>query len=333
MITTGPGVPRRPTSPRTIAIRFGIGVVALILLLTLSGGFYVVDTGEQAVVLQFGRPVGEAITEPGLHFKTPFLQEVVRFDKRILSWDGDPNQIVTRGREFISVDTTARWRIADPLQFLRSVRDENGARSRLNDVIDSVVRDSISSTELVEIVRSADWTVATEDLEREVLGAENQTELVRKVTVGREGLERGILAEAQKAMPTLGIELVDVRIKRLNYIVTVQKQVFDRMISEQQRIAAQFRSEGQGEASRTRGDTARELATLQSEAKRQAEVLRGEADAEATRIYAEAYGADPEFFAYLRTLESYAKTLGDRAMLVIGADSAYFEALRTGGGR
>ena len=201
----GSNGPRPAASPRTILFRVVAVLVVLLGLMTLSGGLYVVDAGEQAVVLQFQRAVGAPVTEPGLHFKVPFLQDVVRFDKRILSWDGDPEQITTRGREFISVDTTARWRIVEPLKFLQSVRDEIGARSRLDDVLDSVVKDTISSTELVEIVRSSNWTVAPEDLEREVVGADGQTELSRKIVVGREGLERAILAEAQKSMPNYGI--------------------------------------------------------------------------------------------------------------------------------
>lgn len=332
-MSTFQSVPPRSSSPRTIVVLVLIALVALLALITLSGGFYVVDAGEQVVVLQFQRPVGEPVTTPGLHFKTPFVQDVVRFDRRLLSWDGEPDQITTRGREFISVESTARWRIADPLKFLQSVRDESGARSRLDDVLDSVVRDKVSSTELVEIVRSASWTVAPEDLEREVVGTDSQNELARKITVGRQGLENSILEEAQKAMPAYGIELVDVRIKRLNYVKTVQQQVFGRMISERQRIAAQFRSEGEGEGSRIRGDTARELASLRSEAKRQAEIVRGEADAEATRIYAEAYGQDPDFFEYLRTLESYGRSLGERTTLVLSADGGYFDLLRGGARR
>ncbi|MBI5851887.1 MAG: protease modulator HflC [Planctomycetes bacterium] len=332
-MSTFQSVPQRSTSPRAVLTGVLIALVALLALITVSGGFFVVDAGEQAVVLQFQRPVGEAISAPGLHFKLPFLQDVTRFDRRLLSWDGEPDQITTRGREFISVETTARWRIADPLKFLQSVRDEAGARSRLDDVLDSVVRDKVSSTELVEIVRSASWAVVPEDLEREVVSQDAQNELGRKVAVGREGLERAILDEAIKAVPAYGIELIDVRIKRLNYVKTVQTQVFDRMISERQRIAAQFRSEGEGEASRIRGDTARELASLRSEAKRQAEVVRGEADAEATRVYAEAYGADPEFFEYLRTLESYGRSLGERTTLVLSADGGYFDLLRGGARR
>ena len=305
-----------------------IGVVALAALVVALGSFYTVDTAEQAVVLQFGRPVGEPVTEPGMHFKTPFVQEVRYFDKRIQPWDGAPNQIPTRGREFISVDTTARWRIVDALQFLRSVRDKGGAISRLNDIIDSVVRDMVSSTELVEIVRSADWKVTSEDLQRAALVDETAPDLTKPTEMGREKLEGRSLEEARAAVDPLGIELVDVRIKRLNYIVSVREQVFERMKSERQRVAQQFRSEGEGEASRIRGDTARQLAEILSEARREAEVVRGRADAEATRIYNAAYGANPEFFAFLRTLQSYQQSLGEKTTFVLGADSDYFRYLR-----
>lgn len=321
------------TNPQTPDLRKAVtgGLVAILILVGLllgTGAFYTVDAAQQAVVLQFGRPVGEPVTTAGLHFKMPFIQEVRFFDRRIQAWDGDPNQIPTRGREFISVDTTARWRIVDALKFLQSVRDERGALSRLDDILDSVVRDMVSSTDLVEIVRSADWKVTTADLERAVLIEENVSELTRPIELGRQQLEERILAEARKAMPQYGIELVDLRIKRLNYIQSVQQQVFDRMISERQRVAEQFRSEGQGEASRIRGDTSKQLAEVRSEAKRAAEVIRGEADAEATRIYSEAYSADPEFYAFLRTLQSYQSSLAGKATLVLGADGDYFRFLQ-----
>ena len=299
-------------------------LVAVAGLVTLFSAAYTLDETEQAVVLQFGKPVGEPVTDAGLHWKTPFLQEVRVFDKRRMAWDGDPNQIPTRGREFISVDTTARWRIVNALQFLKSVRDEPGAQSRLDDILDSVVRDKISSTDLVEIVRSADWEVDVDDLE---LGADPEAQkLTAKIKVGREGLTRAILEEARKAMPQYGIELVDLRIKRLNYIPSVQRQVFERMISERERISGQFRSEGEGEASRITGETSKLLAEVRSEAKRRAEVIRGEADAEATRIYSEAYSADPRFYAFWRSLESYRKTLPG-AVLVLGDDAQYLEFL------
>lgn len=309
--------------------------VILILLIVggiiLSASVFTVDQGEQALVLQFGKPVGDAIIKPGLHFKTPFIQEVRRYDKRLIAWDGAPNQIPTRGREFISIDTTARWRIVDALQFVKSVRDESGAQTRLDDIIDSVVRDKISSTELTEIVRSKDWEVTEEDLQRaDVVAPEDDSvALTDEIKVGRNTLTKAILAEASKDMPArYGIELVDVRIKRLNYIPSVREQVFQRMISERQRVAAQFRSEGQGEASRITGDTSRQLSEIRSEARRKAEVVRGEADAEATRIYNEAYAEDAEFYTLLRTLESYPKTLGAQTEILISSESEYFKVLR-----
>lgn len=309
--------------------------VLIILLVVggvlLSSSVFFVDEAEQALVLQFGKPVGEAITTPGIHFKTPFIQEVRRYDKRLIAWDGSPNQIPTRGREFISIDTTARWRIVDALQFVKSVRDESGAQTRLDDIIDSVVRDKISSTELTEIVRSKDWEVSEEDLKRaDVVEPEDDSAaLTTKIKVGRNTLTKAILEVASRDMPELyGIELVDVRIKRLNYIPSVREQVFQRMISERQRVAAQFRSEGEGEASSIMGDTSRQLSEIRSEAKRKAEVIRGEADAEATRVYNEAYADDSEFYTLLRTLESYPTTLGKQTELLISSESEYFKVLR-----
>ena len=313
---------------RRLVITGSITIGLLVTVLLVSSACYTVDAAQQAVVLQFGRPIGDPVTEPGLHFKTPFVQDVLYFDKRIQPWAGAPNQIPTRGREFISVDTTARWRIVDALRFLQSVRDKNGAISRLSDIIDSVVRDMVSSTELVEIVRSADWNVTSEDLRDAALVDEAAPDLTKPTEMGRERLEARILAEARTAVEPLGIELVDVRIKRLNYIDSVLQQVFERMRSERQRVAQQFRSEGEGEASRIRGGTARELAEVISEARRQAEVIRGQADADATRIYSQAYGADPEFFAFLRTLQSYQHSLGERSTFVLGADGDYFRYLR-----
>lgn len=304
-------------------------VLAGLVLATAWSAFYSLDETEQAVVIQFGRPIGAPITEAGLHAKLPFVQNVRVFDKRLLIWDGDPNQVPTRGREFISVDTTARWRIVDPLAFLKSVHDESGAQSRLDDLIDSAVRDRVSSTELVEIVRSSDWQVTQKDLERvDVPIDEEEQKLHEQVEVGRETLTRKILAEAQKSAEEYGIELVDVRIKRLNYVPSVQEQVFNRMISERQRIAEQFRSEGAGEAARIRGETAQKLADIRSDAGRRAEVIRGAADAEATKIYAEAYGRDPEFYAFFRTLQSYEKALDSDVTLLLGTDSDFFEYLR-----
>lgn len=297
-------------------------------VVVLSSSAYVLDEAEQAVIVQLGAPVGEPVTTPGLHFKTPFVQEVRRFDKRLLAWDGDPNQIPTRGEQFISVDTTARWRIADPLLFMQRVQNERGANLRLNDILDSVVRDHISASELVDIVRSKDWQVSAEDLARVQATTEGDAQiLMQRVSTGREELTRSILETARKQMPEYGIELVDIRIKRIDYVEAVQQRVFERMIAERQRIAEQFRSEGQGRAAEIDGETQKLLAEVSSEARRQAELIRGEADAEATRVYNEAFGADPEFYAFFRTLESYSRSLGDKTTILLGPDSEYIRYL------
>lgn len=304
-----------------------LGAIALLGLIVLRDATFVIDQAEQAILVQFGEPIGEPINEPGLHFKTPFIQEVRRFDKRLLAWDGDVSQIPTLGREFVIVDTTARWRIADPLQFMRSVRDESGARTRLDDIIDSVARDIVSGTNLEEIVRSRDWQVDSEDVEAEEGVVRGDVDL-DKPKKGRERLEQEMLAAASRLMPELGIELVDVRIKRINYIDSVRRQVETRMIAERQSIAERFRSEGQGKSQEILGDMERQLRTIRSEAERQAAEIRGRADAEATRIYGEAYGADPEFYAFFRTLESY-RNLGDNSTLMLDSESDFFRYLQS----
>ena len=306
-------------------------VIALLAIgaLVLSSSAYTIDEAEQGIIVQLGAPVGGPITEPGLHFKVPFIQEVRRFDKRLLSWDGDPNQIPTRGEQFISVDTTARWRIIDPLTFLKSVQNERGATLRLNDILDSVVRDHISAADLVEIVRSKDWEISEEDLARAAAVSEGDTEiLTKRIASGRQELVESILEKASVQMPDYGIELVDIRIKRIDYVEAVQQRVFERMIAERQRIAEQFRSEGQGRAAEIDGNTQRQLAQITSEAQRQAELVRGEADAEATKIYNEAFGADPEFFSFFRSLESYSRSIGDKTTLFLGPESDYVRYLR-----
>ncbi|MGE5851276.1 MAG: protease modulator HflC [Candidatus Methylomirabilota bacterium] len=284
-------------------LRIGVGVLAVAILLVLSGTFYSLQEGQQAVILQFGRPVGNPVTRAGLHVKLPFVQEVRRFEKRLLIWDGDPNQIPTKGREFIWVDTTARWRIADAKKFLENVATEAGAQSRLDDIIDSVVRDQVSASELVELVRSASWEVPEGEVLEEV-PAEVREELKKQIARGREEITRGILAEARKVIPQYGIELVDVRIKRLNYVESVREKVYARMISERKRIAARFRSEGEGRSAEILGTMEKELRQIRPGASRRAQEIRGKADAEATRIYGEAYNLDPEFYSFSRTLST-----------------------------
>ena len=310
------------------------GLLALLALLVVSGTFYVLDESQQAVIIQFGRPVGEPITEAGLHLKLPFVQEVRRFDKRLLIWDGDPNQIPTKGREFIWVDATARWRIADPRKFLESVSTEAGAQSRLDDILDSVVRDFVSSHPLIELVRSSTWQEPPPEVLEEAV-KERKEELKAKIALGREEITRAVLAEARKTMPEYGIELVDVRIKRLDYVESVRTKVYERMISERKRIAAEFRAEGEGRSAEILGEMERELKKIRSEAYRRAQEVRGKADAEATRIYGRAYGQDPEFYAFSRTLESYRAGNNGNATVILTTESDFYRYLKqaTGGRR
>jgi len=312
------------------ALNVGLGIVALVIFVVVSGTFYTLEEGEQAVIVQFGRPVGDPVTEAGLHVKLPFIQEARRFEKRLLIWDGDPNQIPTKGREFIWVDTTARWRIADAKKFLESVATEAGARSRLNDIIDSVVRDQVSGSELVELVRSASWVVPKGQVLEEV-PAEVREELTKRIVRGREEITRTILAEARKVIPQYGIELVDVRIKRLDYVESVRAKVYARMISERKRIAAQFRSEGEGRSAEILGTMEKELRQIRSTAYRKVQEIRGKADAEATRVYGAAYNADPEFYAFSRTLEAYKEEQNKNSVVILTTDSDYYRYLKRSG--
>ncbi|MDD5206148.1 MAG: protease modulator HflC [Desulfobacterales bacterium] len=306
-------------------------VLVIVLLIAaaavLIGTFYTLEEGKQAILVQFGRPVGEPVTDAGLHVKVPFIQEVRRFEKRLLIWDGEPNQIPTKGREFIWVDTTARWRIADARKFLESVATEAGAQSRLDDIIDSVVRDQVSSSELIELVRSSTWEVPQEEALEEV-PEEREEEIKKQITRGREEITRTILAEARKIIPQYGIELVDVRIKRLDYIDSVREKVYARMISERKRIAAQFRSEGEGRSAEILGAMEKDLRQIRSTAYRQVQEIQGKADAEATRIYGDAYNRDPEFYAFSRTVEAYKDGVNKNSVLILTTNSDFYRYLK-----
>ena len=308
-------------------IMYAVGILLAAAVLSLLGAFYVVQEGQQAIVLQFGRPVGTPVTEAGLHFKLPFIQEVRRFEKRLLIWDGEPNQIPTAGREFIWVDSTARWRIVDPLKFLESVATEAGATSRLDDIIDSVVRDLVSSNNLVEVVRSSTWTTPKEEVLEEA-SKEVVEELKKEINLGREGLTRAILAVVRKIAPQYGIEVVDVRIKRLNYVESVREKVYTRMISERKRIAARFRSEGEGRSAEILGNMEKELREIRSDAYRTVQEVRGKGDATATKIYGDAYGRDKEFYAFSRTLENLKAGKNANSVLVLTTDSDYYRYLK-----
>ncbi|RJQ49061.1 MAG: protease modulator HflC [Desulfobacteraceae bacterium] len=301
--------------------------IAVVIAILLYSSLYTLEAGMQAIVVQFGRPVGETVTEAGLHVKLPFVQEVRRFEKRLLIWDGDPNQIPTKGREFIWVDTTARWRIVDAKKFLENVASEAGAQSRLNDILDSVVRDQVSSSELVELVRSASWE-APEEEELKDVPKEQKEELKKEIARGREEITRTILAEARKIIPQYGIELVDVRIKRLDYVESVREKVYERMISERKRIAAQFRSEGEGRSAEILGTMEKELRQIRSTAYRRVQEVQGKADAEATRIYGKAYNRNPEFYAFLRTLESYKEKTNKNSVMILTTDSDFYQYVK-----
>jgi membrane protease subunit HflC len=308
-------------------VKYALGILVAAAVLALTGSFYVVEEGQQAVVLQFGRPVGATVSEAGLHFKVPFIQEVRRYDKRLLIWDGDPNQIPTAGREFIWVDSTARWRIVDPLKFLQSVATEAGAQSRLDDIIDSVVRDLVSANILVELVRSASWQTPKEEVLEEV-SKEVVEELKKEIKLGREGLTRAVLSVVRKITPQYGIEVVDVRIKRLNYVESVREKVYARMISERKQLAARFRSEGEGRSAEILGNMEKELREIRSEAYRTVQEVRGKGDATATKVYGDAYGRDKEFYAFSRTLENLKASKNKNATLVLTTDSDYYRYLK-----
>jgi membrane protease subunit HflC len=298
-------------------------MVAIAVFLGFNG-LYVVNEAEQAIVTQFGKPVGN-IKYSGLHFKIPFIQDVTRFERRILKWDGDPNQVPTEDKKFIWIDTTARWRIVDPLLFFKTVATETGAQSRLDDIIDSVVRDAVSGHLLVELVRGFDYVAPEGSEERfEVEGVE----IPKEELVGREEILAGLLGKAKSSTPEYGIELIDVQFKRINYVEQVRKRVYERMINERKKVAAQYRSEGEGEMADILGQMGRELKGIRSEAYRTALEVRGAADAEAAAIYAEAYNQDREFYSFLRTLESYKKAVGENGRMVISTDSEYYKYLK-----
>jgi membrane protease subunit HflC len=296
--------------------------VLLALFVAAFSATYRVSESEQAIITQFGDPVGDPVTEPGLHFKLPFVQRVNSFEKRFLEWDGNPNQVPTRDKRFIWVDTYARWRIVDPLLFFQRLRDERGAQSRLDDILDGEMRNAVARYDLIELVRSTN-----RDPDDVLVEAEEEEVILNVIEKGREQISAEILARAATRTADLGIELLDLRIKRIIYVDEVLQDVFARMIAERRRIAELFRSEGEGEAARIQGERERELQRIQSEAFRTAEELRGNADAKATDVYAGAYGRDADFYAFTRSLESYEKVMDADTMFILGTDSEFLKYL------
>lgn len=305
-------------------------VAPLLIVLVAIGGFlilnsaYTVSETKQVVITQFGEPIGKPIQKAGLHWKAPFIQQVNTFDKRILEWDGYPSEIPTKDKKFIWVDVTARWRIVDPLKFLQTMRHEANAQSRLDDIIDGITRDHVTRYEAPDIVRSTNRILELEMKEEDIATEET----FEKIKVGRDAITRRVLEQASRIVSDYGIELVDVRIKRINYIESVQRRVFERMISERKRSAEKLRSEGQAFRAEIEGQKERELKRIYSEAYRKAQEIKGKADAEATRIYADAYSKDPEFYTFLATLESYPRSLKD-SRLILSTDSDFLEYLKS----
>ncbi len=301
-----------------------IALLALVALVgfTLWDGFYVLEEGKQAVITQFGAPVSTPVTDAGLHFKTPFIQEVRLFEKKVMIWDGDPNQIPTNDKTFIYIDTTARWRIVDALKFLQAVNNESRAMTLLDDIIDGTVRDLVNKNDLGEIIRSSDWTP---DYVESII---NRSDQVDPPQYGRDKISQMVLEAAAKVTPQYGIELLDVMFKRVNYIDSVRAKVYDRMISERKRIAAEKRSLGEGSKAEILGRVERELLEITSTAEKEAIQIRGAADAEAVHIYGNAYSSQAEFYSFMKTLETYRAMKGDNLSLVISSDSDIFRLLR-----
>ncbi len=304
----------------------------IVLLVVLNASAFIVNEAEQVVITQFGEPQGDPIVDPGIHFKTPFLQKAQRFDRRFLEWDGDRNEVPTRDKRFIWVDCYARWRIKDPLLFLERVQNESRAQSRLDDILDGETRNAIARHDLVELIRSSNRKFQTSDELDEGEEAQNFIE----IKVGRSGINKEILEASAPKLDSLGIELLDFRFKRIKYIEAVQRTIFERMIAERKRIADKFRSEGQGEASKILGDKERDLKEIQSLATREAEKIRGEADAKATAIYAAAYDKNNqtrEFYRFLKTLETYENAIKTNDVLIFSTESDFYKFLNSIEGR
>jgi len=303
-------------------------VAAFVALIVLLDALYIVSETNQVIITQFGEPIGGAITKAGVHFKMPFIQKTNYFEKRWLEWEGAANQIPTKDKKYIWVETYCRWRISDPLRFFQRVQDERRAHSRLDDIVDGETRNAVANYDLIEIVRSSNREF--EQTEESVLFLETST-LAAKIELGRDKIAKIILEKADKITPEFGVEIKDVQIKRVNYVEEVQRKVFERMIAERQRIASKYRSEGDGKSAEIRGQKERELKRIQSEAYRKAQEIMGKADAEATRIYAQAYNLDPELYQFLKTLETYRTSLGKDTWLVLSTDSEFLKYLKSSG--
>ena len=298
-------------------------IILLAVAVFVYNAAYTIDETEQVVITQFGRIIGEPKKDPGLKFKIPFIQTANFFPKNLLDWDGDPGQIPTLDKTFIWVDTFARWKIVDPIKFFQTVNNSFNAIGKLNDIIDPAVRNFVTSNSLIEAVRKSD-----RELERTETSLDDSERAFYQVSIGRSKITQGILEQAQPKLTPFGIELVDVKLKRINYVEQVRKSVYGRMIAERNQIAEKFRSEGKGEAQKILGEKERDLQQIESEAYRRAQEIKGKADAEATVIYAESYGADPDFYSFVQTLEIYGEALNETNTLILSTDSEFLKYLK-----
>jgi len=304
-------------------IRIAAAAAIVVVLGFVTGALYTVSEINQVVITQFGKPIGDPVTTAGLHFKIPIIQQVHYFDKRLLVQDGDPNQIPTRDKKYIWVDTTARWKISDALKFLQSMGNERGAHARLDDIINSATRDAVTKSLVVEVIRNTNRVLEEED----AVIASFAEEALEHIKAGREKLEQEILKNARKLAPQYGIELADVRIKRVKYVENVREKVYERMISERKRAAEEYRSEGRGKSAEIKGKMEKEMKNITSGAYKQAQGIRGEADAKTIIIFAEAYNNDPAFYDFLKTMETYKSTVGKGTTVLVTTDNEYFRYL------
>lgn len=309
-----------------------MAIAAIVLVLYVCS--YTISPTEQVIITQFGDPQGEPISEPGLHFKTPFIQVVNRIPKNVLPWDGNRTEMPTKDKLYISIDCFGRWRITDPLEYFRRLRNERSAESRIEDIIGSATRSIVGKHDLIEIVRTDKdrEPIKDETLEELTDGQSGNIGVLPKIRKGRSALEDEILADAKEKLAQLGIELLDVRFKRINYNPSVVEKIYGRMISERQQIASKFRSEGEGEAARILGDKERDLNGISSEAYKKVQTIKGQADAQASQIYARAYGQNPkaaELYEFIKTMEMYRNTIGGQSTLLLSTDSDLFKFLKS----
>ncbi|QTN31325.1 protease modulator HflC [Akkermansiaceae bacterium] len=309
-----------------------MAIAAIVFVLYICS--YTISPTEQVIITQFGEPQGDPITEPGIHFKTPFIQVVNRIPKNILPWDGNRTEMPTKDKLYISIDCFGRWRITDPLEYFRRLRNERSAESRIEDIIGSATRSIIGKHDLIEVVRTDKERKPAKDetLEEMTEGQSGSIGILPSIRKGRSVLEEEIMADAKSKLEELGIELLDVRFKRINYEPDVVAKIYGRMISERQQIASKFRSEGEGEAARIFGDKERDLNGISSEAYKQVQTIKGQADAKASQIYARAYGQNPkaaELYEFIKTMEMYRNTIGKQSTLVLSTDSDLFRFLKS----